>query len=115
MSFLASLESKMQDTPAPAPEPKAKEQAAPDPDIEIEEGEEESEETEDPEIELEEGEEESEESDEDEETEEPEAGAALDDKTEYQVGDERVTGAELRKGYMRQADYTRKTQALADK
>lgn len=62
----------------------------------------------------------SEESEEEEAEETPEAKlkakvAELDEKAKFKIGDEEVTGEELKKGYLRQADYTKKTQALAEK
>lgn len=56
--------------------------------------------------------------------EEPESGEEDDDEgndeqeltdaTEIQIGDEKVTLHELKRGFLREADYTRKTQALAE-
>lgn len=54
-------------------------------------------------------------SEESEETAEEEAAAAtLDDEAEFDIDGEKVKGKELREGRLRQADYTKKTQALAE-
>lgn len=47
--------------------------------------------------------------------EEPEAGPAeLDDEAQIKIGDETLTGKQLKAERLRQADYTRKTQMLAE-
>lgn len=53
-------------------------------------------------------------SDEAEEAAEEAAAAALDDETEFDIDGEKVKGKELREGRLRQADYTKKTQAIAE-
>ena len=53
-------------------------------------------------------------SDETEAVEEEAAAAALDDETEFDIDGEKVKGKELREGRLRQADYTKKTQAIAE-
>jgi hypothetical protein len=96
-NLLATLENK----PAPVPiEPEEVEGEGTEP----EEGDEE-------ETEPEEGDEEEAEP---EEGEIPEGAVEVSAKTQYVVDGKVVTGDELRKGLLRQADYTRKTQALAD-
>ncbi|MHA1586439.1 MAG: hypothetical protein ACTSUW_03780 [Candidatus Heimdallarchaeota archaeon] len=57
------------------------------------------------------------EEDEDQESEESEKNLDDDEEVEIELGDkkEKVTLSELKKGYMRQSDYTRKTQELSKK
>lgn len=57
---------------------------------------------------------EAEESDQDDEEEEDGEGEGLSDDTRIKLGDEEITLGDLKRGHLRQADYTRKTQALAE-
>lgn len=58
--------------------------------------------------------EEGEQSEEEEEEADPDEPVELSDDKKVKVGDEVLTGKELREGRLRQADYTRKTQQLAE-
>lgn len=58
--------------------------------------------------------EESDQDDEEEEQEEDDAGEGLSDDTRIKLGDEEITLGDLKRGHLRHADYTRKTQALAE-
>ncbi len=112
MSLLANLENSIQPE-APAPAPK---EPVTEPEVEIDENPEadpDAEPEEDPEADPDAEPEEDPEADPDAEPEE--TTPALDPKAEFMVAGEKLTGAEIEKGFLRQADYTRKTQALADK
>jgi small-conductance mechanosensitive channel len=106
-NLLATLDSEIASKPDPTPAP------APEPEVE-ESSEEETPETDaEGDSEEEAAEEEGEEASPEEE-EEPEEGVELDPKAKYLVDGKVVTGEELEKGRLRQADYTRKTQQLAE-
>ena len=108
-NILATLENQVSEEPSTEEAPEVEETE--ETEEEVEETEEEVEETEDPDAEGE--------PEETEETEDPDAEGEpevpeLDDAAEFMIDGERVTGAELKKGGLRQADYTRKTQELAE-
>jgi hypothetical protein len=115
MSLLARLDNKLASVPEPEEsEPETAEPETTEPETTESEPEVESEEPE-PEAGSEEPEPEAEPEAETTEAAAKQPGATLDPKAVYQVGDETLTGEELASGHLRQADYTRKTQALADR
>ncbi len=114
INLLASLEKSIDESEEPAEEESDAEETSEEDNEESDEAgeeEEDSDESEDSESD-EEGDDNEEEADDGHE--EEDNTPAIDDKAKFKVGDKVLTGKQLREGFMMQADYTRKTQALAE-